>query len=81
MDLLKYEFLDAPEGSYNAKLKELASLVRHYHSNTPIEEFRRAIPNLQKIEGWLQTADKSMGKDEIRNYIQEIMEQLSQEDY
>lgn len=80
MDLLKYEFLDTPEGSYNSKLKELVMLVRDYRSNRPIGEFEKAIPNLRKIEEWLQNADRSMGEYEKRDYIQEIMEELEEEE-
>ncbi len=80
MNLLKYEFLDAPEGSYNGVLKQLVAQIRNYRNNSTSEDFIKAGPTLRKLEQWLQNADVSMGNGSHREYIQEIMDELSQED-
>ena len=80
MDLLKYEFLDAPKGSYNDRLKELVSLIRHYRSNVPVSEYHKVAPNLQSIARWLLNADEAIGDYSGREYIEEIMQELSEEE-
>ncbi len=78
MNLLKYEFMNAPEGSYNYNLGQFVKKVRHYRVNVPIEQFKAAIPELQQLERVLQNVDETMG-EEKRNYLEEVMEELEQE--
>lgn len=79
MDLLRYEFTTAPEGSYNYNLSQLIKKVRHYRSNTSIDDFRAALPELKKMEKWLQNVDNTMD-NEFRNYLADIMTELEEED-
>ena len=72
MDLLKYEFIDAPEGSYNFILSELVKSVRYCVTELPAEEFRRELPRLRRKEAVLHEIDQELSIDE-RNYIQEIV--------
>ena len=78
MDLLKYEFMDAPENSFNGRLGILVKKVRHYRTNVPIDDFERALPELQNMEFQLQKIDESIGEPK-RYYIQEIMNELEEE--
>ena len=78
MDLLKYEFLDSPEGSFNQILGKLVKDVRYYTSQVPLEEFKEAMPYLKHEEAKLQKIDAEILKNK-RNYIEEIMEELQQE--
>ncbi|GGH48283.1 hypothetical protein GCM10007423_49360 [Dyadobacter endophyticus] len=80
MKLLKYEFLDAPEGSYNGVLKQLVTQIRNLRNNSTSEDFIKAGPSVRKLEQWLQNVDDSMSNGSHREYIQEIMDELSQED-
>lgn len=78
MELLKLEYQNSPEGSYNYILGELVKKIRHYTSNVPMDEFKTALPDLKKIETQLQKLDESIGEDK-RFYIEEIMTELSEE--
>ena len=75
MDLLKYEFMENPEGSYNAFIGDLVKDIRHYRNDVPGEEFKRAMPAMQKLEKKLQQLDAEWGQPK-RDYIQEIMDEL-----
>ena len=79
MNLLKYEFMDAPEGSYNELLKQLFQDIRHYRENVSVEDFKAAIPKLHEKERVIQKLDEGIGADS-RNYIEEIMAELETED-
>lgn len=78
MDLLKYEFIDAPEGSYNFILSELVKSVRYCVTELPAEEFRRELPRLRRKEAVLHEIDQELSIDE-RNYIQEIVAEIKEE--
>lgn len=78
MNLLKYEFMDAAEGSYNALIKELVIRIRHNRENISIDEFKVAMPEVRTIEEVLQRIDEEIG-GEPRDYIDEIMEELDRE--
>jgi hypothetical protein len=78
MDLLKYEFIDAPEDSYNGYLKQLVASMRYNYSMVSSEEFHAAIPQLQKLEGIIQKMDSDIGRGE-RLYLQEILAELGEE--
>lgn len=78
MDLLKYEFSESGEGSFNYMLSQLISKLRFYTTNVPVEEFRAALPQLKLLEGKLQNFDMELGLEE-RNYIEEVMNEFQQE--
>ncbi|MFA0960362.1 hypothetical protein AB9P05_01000 [Roseivirga sp. BDSF3-8] len=78
MDLLKYEYLDSPEGSYNHTLGKLVRDIRYYTSQVPIEKFKEAMPSLRLVESKLQKYDEEIMNDR-RNYIDEIMDALEKE--
>lgn len=75
MNLLQYEFTDAPQGSYNYELGQLVRQLRHYCTNAPLQEFQAALPCLHIMERKLQQMDANLGLDK-RLYIEEIMQQL-----
>ena len=79
MDLLKYEFLNSPEGSYNDLITQLVKQIRYYRTKVSVDEFKAAMPQLQAKERELQNIDESVG-EETRYFIQEIMDELSIED-
>jgi hypothetical protein len=78
MNLLRYEFISGPDGSINGMLRKLVIDLRYNRSMVTIEEFKQAKPNLQKVEQQLQKLDNQIGQPH-RNYIEEIMEELSEE--
>ncbi|WP_017259524.1 hypothetical protein [Pedobacter arcticus] len=78
MKLLKYEYTDAPAGSYNDILGDLVKKIRHYHSNVPHGELKKALPQLKSIEAQLQRLDRDIG-DEKRYYLEEILSELTKE--
>lgn len=78
MDLLHYEFIDGPDDSINGMLRTLVRKLRYYHSEVSIEEFKAAMPSLQKVEMTLQRLDADMNQPR-RNYISEILEELEKE--
>lgn len=78
MELLKFEFTDAPDASYNGILGKLVREVRYLRKYVPIDEFERNLPKLQRIERELQDLDDGFGED-MRFYIEEIMDELDQE--
>ena len=78
MDLLKYEFMKALEGSYNYNVGQLIKKIRYYRQQVAIDEFKVAIPQLKVLEKELQKFDNDIG-GERRNYIEEIMEELDKE--
>jgi hypothetical protein len=78
MSLLKYEYMDAPSGSYNHHLSQLVKKVRHFRENVSAEEFLSAIPKLKSDEEKIQQFDQEIG-EEIRNYLEEIMDELERE--
>jgi len=79
MDLLKYEFMESKEGSYIHMLGQLISKLRYCRSSIPADQFMLEMPALQSMEEGLQNFDSEIGY-ERRNYIEEIMDELSQED-
>jgi len=78
MDLLRYEFIDGPDGSINGMLRTLVKGLRYNRSYVTVEEFKKAMPGLLVIESNLQRLDADIGSPK-RNYVQEIMEELDQE--
>ncbi|WP_161888066.1 hypothetical protein [Pontibacter russatus] len=78
MSLLKYEYMEAPIGSYNHQLGQLIKKVRHYRENVSIDEFKAAIPELKSVEEKLQRFDEEIGEDR-RDYLEEIMDELEKE--
>lgn len=78
MNLLRYEFVDGPEGSINGMLRKLVKELRYYRSEVSIDEFNQAIPSLKAIEATLQQLDSAVGEPR-RDYLQEIMEELNEE--
>jgi hypothetical protein len=78
MNLLRYEFIEAPDDSINGMLRTLVTALRYNRSYVPIEDFKRSLPELYQIELKLQQLDARIGKVK-RNYIQEIMDALQQE--
>lgn len=78
MNLLRYEFIDGPEGSINDMIKALVKELRYNRSQLTIEKYRQALPALQAIESQLQKFDADIRLPR-RNYITEILEELDQE--
>lgn len=78
MNLLRYEFIDGPGDSINGMLRQLVKELRYNRSMVTIDEFKQALPDLQKIEQTLQKLDGQIGQPH-RNYIDEIMLELSEE--
>jgi hypothetical protein len=78
MDLLRYEFMNAPEGSYNYNVGQLVKKVRYYRENVSIDDFKAAIPELKVLERKLQSFDQEIGLDR-REYLEEIMDELKKE--
>lgn len=78
MNLLRYEFIDGPDGSINGMLRGLVTALRYNRSHITIEEYHKALPHLYTIEAKLQKLDEQIGQPK-RNYIQEIVEELDQE--
>ena len=78
MDLLRYEFIDGPDDSINGMIRTLVKGLRYNRSYVTVEEFKRAIPGFHVIESKLQRLDADISSPK-RNYIQEIMEELDQE--
>lgn len=80
MNLLKYQFINAAEGSFNGLLKELVTKVRFYYENTATDEAKNSIPTLNQIQATLQQLSAEIGDDE-RNYIEEIIQELEEEQF
>ena len=78
MELLRYEFIDGPDDSINGMLRSLVKEIRYYRNNTPIDEFKKAIPRLKQIEQQLQKLDKEVGSPFVP-YFNQIMEELDKE--
>lgn len=78
MNLLRYEFTDAPFDSINGMLRTLVTDLRYNSSMVTVDQFKEALPALQRIEKRLQQLDNELG-DPHRNYIEEIMQELSEE--
>ncbi|MEO7047032.1 MAG: hypothetical protein ABI091_17145 [Ferruginibacter sp.] len=78
MDLLRYEFIDAPDGSINGMLRTLVKGLRYNSSNVTVDEFKKSMPGFHAIESTLQQLDAEISNPK-RNYIKEIMEELDQE--
>src|SRR5687767_9535348 len=78
MDLLHYEFIEGPDASINGMLRKLVTEIRYNRSEVSAEQFKQAIPKLKQIENTLQELDDQLGQP-IRNYIQEIMDELDEE--
>jgi AAA+ superfamily predicted ATPase len=78
MDLLKCEFTDSPEGSYNNFLSRLIRKVRCYKEGTKYEGLLVNETELYKMESIIQNMDKVMLMDK-RNYIEEILDELKVE--
>lgn len=78
MNLLRYEFIEGPDDSFNGMLRTLVKELRYNISYITIDEFKRAMPPLKLIEAKLQKVDSEI-KQPTRNYIEEIMEELNQE--
>ena len=78
MSLLRYEYIDANETSFNGRLGQLVKDIRHYYSYAPLDEFKAAMPRLHTQEQHLNKLNAEMGM-ESKNYIQDIMEELKQE--
>jgi hypothetical protein len=78
MDLLKYEFIDAPGDSYNGYLKQLVANMRYNYSMVSADEFQAAIPQLQRLESKIQRIDSEIGREE-RQYLQELLAELGEE--
>lgn len=57
MNLLRYEFIDGPDGSINGMLRSLVKELRYNRSQVTIEEYKRAMPHLYTIEATLQRLD------------------------
>lgn len=78
MEMLRFEFMDGPESSFNGMLRTLVKGLRHSRSYVNLEEFKRLMPGFRTIEAELQKIDADVRRPK-RNYIQEIMEELEQE--
>lgn len=78
MNLLRYEFIDGPDDSFNGRLQKLVKDLRYNKSMITIDEFKQAMPNLQRIEQQIQQTDKEI-RQAHRNYIDEIMQELDEE--
>lgn len=78
MNLLRYEFIDGPDGSINGILRGLVASLRYNRSQVTIEAYRKALPQLYAVEANLQQLDAEIGQPQ-RSYIQEIIDELDQE--
>lgn len=78
MNLLRYEFIDSPDGSINGMLRSLVKDLRYNRSHVTIDEYKKALPHLYTIEATLQRLDAEI-RNPKRNYIQEIIEELDRE--
>jgi hypothetical protein len=78
MNLLRYEFMNAPQGSYNYNLGQLVKKVRYYREYVSIDDFKAAIPELKVMERKLQSFDQEIGLEK-REYLEEIMDELKKE--
>lgn len=79
MNLLRYEFYIGPADSINGMLRTLVTDIRYNRSQVSIEDFKRDLPRLKQIESTLQRLDSQVGHPH-RNYIQEIMDELTVEE-
>jgi hypothetical protein len=78
MDLIKYEFFKKEDGAFNHLIGQLVKKVRYYREKVSIDTFKAAIPELKKLERQLQEIQEAIGETP-RNYLQEIMDELSVE--
>jgi DNA-binding transcriptional MerR regulator len=78
MQLLKYEFMDVPDDSFNGLLKKLVRNIRYYRDQ-PIEEYQQAMPSLISIETSLNHMQELMDLEK-GEFIKEITKELEAED-
>lgn len=78
MNLLRYEFIEGPDDSINGMLRTLVKGLRYNRSYVTVEEFKKAMPGFHVIETKLQRLDADISSPK-RNYVQEIMEELTEQ--
>ena len=69
MNLLRYEFIDGPDGSINGMLRSLVEELRYNRSQVTIEEYKRAMPHLYTIEATLQRLDAEIRGPQKKHFI------------
>ena len=78
MDLLRYEFIEAPEDSMNGMVHTLVKGIRYNREYATLEEFKKMMPTFHLIESRLQQLDADIRLPK-RNYVQDIMDELDKE--
>jgi hypothetical protein len=78
MNLLRYEFINSPDGSINGMIRKLVTELRYNRSFVQAEEFHRRMPELRQIEARIQQNDAEIHLPK-REYINEILAELDQE--
>jgi len=78
MDILAYEFTNAPSDSYNGILGTLVRELRFYRNEIESTALLDEIQRFRQIESVLQKIDEDFGNEQ-REYINEILAALDRE--